>query len=159
MNWKNINQWLISLISKRKELDYLRKFPILSGFTNHELFLFSQMLQERHFKDGEVIYQEQLPLTVIYLILKGAVELTDNYQSIKPIILHKYQFLGIADMYNENKRQGEAIALKDTVLLAFSHLDYFSFIKTNHRTGVKLLNNICQALSHYILAPSKSMQE
>jgi len=160
MQWKNISQWLISLISKRKELDYLRKFSILSGFTNHELYLFSQILQERCFKEGEVIYQEQFPMTVIYLILKGTIELTDNYQnSNKPITLHKYQFLGIADMYNENRRQGEAIAAKDSTLLAFSHLDYYSFIKMNPRTGVKLLDNICRTLSHYILQPFKPVQE
>ncbi len=160
MQWKHIGHWLISFINSPKDLDYLRKFSIFKGFSNYELFLFSQILQERQFKEGEIIYQEQFPLTVIYLITKGAIELTDNYQSSnKPLILHKYQFLGIADMYNENRRQGEAIALKDTTLLAFSHLDYYAFIKSNPTTGVKLLDSICKALSQYILKPNEPIQE
>lgn len=160
MQWKNIGHWLISVINKPKDLDYLRKFSIFKGFSNYELFLFSQILQERHFKEGEIIYQEQFPLTVIYLILSGVVELSDNYQNNgKPIVLHKNQFLGIADMYNENRRQGEAIAVKDTTLLAFSHLDYFAFIKANPSTGIKLLNNICGSLSLYILKPGDPAKE
>jgi signal-transduction protein with cAMP-binding, CBS, and nucleotidyltransferase domain len=160
MNWKNIGQWIISLIINRSNLDYLRKFPILNGFSTHELFLFSQIIQERHFKEGEIIYQEQFPLAVVYLISKGAIELTENYQSSSvPTVLHKHQFLGVVDMYNENRRQGEAIAIKDSTLLAVSHLDFSSFIKTNPSTGVKLLNNICQALSHYIFQQTKPIEE
>ena len=160
MQWKTISQWLLSLITNRKDLDYLRKFPILNGFTSHELFLFSQIVQERRFKEGEIIYQEQFPLAVIYLIASGAIELTDDYQRMNsPYILRKHQFLGVIDMYNENRRKGEAIAIKPTILLAVSHLDYESFIRFNPKAGVKLLNNICKALSHYIVQLDKPKED
>jgi len=160
MNWKNIGQWLVSLIVNSHDLDYLRKFPVLKGFSNHELYLFAQIVQERHFKEGELVYQEQFPLAVIYLISKGAVELTTDYHSSTgPVVLYKHQFLGIVDMYNENRRLSEAIAIKDTTLLAVSHLDFASFVKTNPAAGVKLLGNICQALSHYIFQQNKPIEE
>jgi hypothetical protein len=57
-------------------------------------------------------------------------------------------------MYNENKRKGEAKATKDSTLLAISHLDFQTFIKANPKTGLKLLNNICKSLSHFIIHKS-----
>jgi signal-transduction protein with cAMP-binding, CBS, and nucleotidyltransferase domain len=144
MTWNDIKQWIKSLLNKRKELEYLTHFPILDGFTRHELFLFSQIVQDRQFKQGEFVYREQYPLAVIFLIGKGSVEVRED--NAKPLILKKNQFIGIVDMYNENRRKGEARTLRDSTLYAISHLDFQAFIKINPRTGVKLLNNICLAL-------------
>jgi signal-transduction protein with cAMP-binding, CBS, and nucleotidyltransferase domain len=145
------NKWLKSLLGLNKELDELRKFPILKDFSYHELSLFQNIIQERSFKEGEYLYREQYPLAVIYLIKKGAIEVKDNYHCTDtPVVLTKHQFLGIVDMYNKNRRQGEAKAIKDSTLLAISYIDYENFITHNPRTGVKLLNNICKVLSHFI---------
>jgi CRP-like cAMP-binding protein len=146
-----LKQWISSHLVSKDNLVYLLKFPLLKDFTRHELFLFFQNIQERNFKEGEIIYQEQFPLAVIYLIASGIIEIKENQANQeKSLILHKHQFFGIIDMFTENKRKGEAKALKDSVLLAVSHPDFQSFIKDNPRTGIKLLKNICQSLSHTI---------
>jgi signal-transduction protein with cAMP-binding, CBS, and nucleotidyltransferase domain len=153
MNWNLLKQWLLALSRKHDNYDYLSKFPILSGFSKHELFLFAQIVQERVFKEGEEIYQDQSPLAVLYLIKSGTVQIREEKEGQNRLLLrHRHQFIGIVDMYNDSKRHGDATALKDTVLLAVSHLDFQAFLKNNTSTGVKLLNNICKALSHYIIS-------
>jgi len=160
MFWTEVKLWFSTLLIKRSKLDYLRKFPILNDFTDHELFLFSQIVQERSFKEGELVYQEEFPLAVIYLVLKGAIELKDSsHEQVNSIILNTHQFLGIIDLYTENKRKGEARAIKDSIILAVSHLDFMTFIRTNPKTGVKLMNNICRALSHTIYEMQNSVAE
>jgi len=159
MELLSFKSWIKSLLVKPDRYAYLKKYPILAGFTQYELFLLSQILQERKFKENEVVYGAQNPLAVIYLIASGSIEIdeTANGQNIKTT-LHKHQFLGIIDMYNENRRKGIARAVKDSTLLAVSHLDFQAFIKANPKTGVKLLNNICAALSHYIVNQSFSRE-
>lgn len=152
MPWNRFKLWFTSKLTGRSKYDYLRKFPILNDFTNHELFLFNQIVQERRFKEGELIYQEEFPLAVIYLISEGAIELKDNTDDQEPaVILDKNQFLGIVDMYTEIRRKGDAIALKNTKLLAISHLDFDAFVRLNPHTGAKLLKNACRILSRRII--------
>ncbi len=155
MDLQSIINRLRAVFIKPDRFDYLKKFPILDGFSRHELFLLSQILQERKFMAGEIVYDAQYPLAVIYLIAGGSIEIVEGDNELqKNVVLHKHQFLGIIDMYNENRRKGIARAVKDSTLLAVSHLDFQAFIKANPKTGVKLLNNICAALSHYIVNQS-----
>lgn len=148
MFWTTIKNWLDVHMHGLSKYDYLRKFPLLCDFTNLELFLFSQIVQTRKFKKGEIVYQEEFPLAVIYLILDGAIELKEGSDNnANTLILEKYQILGVIDLYTENRRKGVARASKDSVLLAVSHLGFNSFIKSNPKTGIKLLNNICRIIS------------
>lgn len=148
MFWIKIKNWLDVHLHSQNRYDYLRKFPLLCDFTNLELFLFSQIVQTRNFKQGEFVYQEEFPLAVIYLILDGAIELKEGSdRNAQIILLEKYQLLGIIDLYTENRRKGIATAAKDSVLLAVSHLGFHSFIKSNPKTGIKLLTNICRIIS------------
>jgi CRP-like cAMP-binding protein len=151
MNCKKLHLVLKSLFFNPKDFDVLRKFPIFHDYTNHELYLFSQIVHERHFKEGEIIYQEQFPLAVIYLIKSGFIDIINNPEDPSDhVVLHKHQFYGIVDMYNEKRRKGLARAKTDSVLLAVSNIDFQSFIKANPKAGVKLMTNICRSLSHFI---------
>lgn len=148
---KNIAAYLKDVLLNHKELGYLRKFPILSDLTSHELYLFSQIIHERSFNEGETVYQEQYPLAVVYLILSGIIEIiNDPDDHIDNILLHKHQFYGIIDMYNEKRRKGIAVAKTDSKLLAISNIDFQTFIVSNPRAGVKLMSNICKSLSKYV---------
>lgn len=159
MNWQKLINWLKALLGSHKELDYLRKFSLLKDFTGRELYLFSQLLHHRNYKEGEFLYKEDYPLAVIYLILKGEIEVHDNQASnISNVLLHHHQFLGIVDMYNENRRNGSAKAMRDSEVLALSRQDFHDFIKKNPHTGVKMMDNIASILSRYIAQMSKPLE-
>jgi signal-transduction protein with cAMP-binding, CBS, and nucleotidyltransferase domain len=146
-------QWNSYLHTKKDRFAYLRNFPILKDFNTFELYLFSQIINERNYKENEFVYLHESPLEVLYLILSGSIEITDYFKDTgKAILLDEYQFLGIIELFNDNKRKGDAKAKSDSVLLAISHLDFKTFIKNNPRTGTKLLNNICLALSNIAIS-------
>lgn len=150
MIWHKVIKWVKSNFFNHSKYDYLRKFSMLIGLTDYELHLFSQIVHERKFKSGEVIYQEQFPLAVIYLIFSGSIEVkNDSVNNPEAVTLHKHQFYGIIDMYNEKRRMGQAIAKTDAILLAVSNVDFKAFINANPRTGVKIMNNICKSLSNH----------
>jgi CRP-like cAMP-binding protein len=151
--------YLKNFLFSHKELDYLRKFPILEGMTSHELYLFNQITHERIFKEGEIVYQEQFPLAVVYLILSGIIEIVNNPDDPDDnILLHKHQFYGIIDMYNEKRRKGIAIAKTDSKLIAISNIDFQTFLRSNPRAGVKLMSNICKSLSKYVFLSQTGKQ-
>lgn len=157
MLWIKLKKWLDAFLHGKSKLEYLRSFPLLCDFSNLELFLFEQIVQTRHFKKGEFVYLEEFPLAVIYLVLDGAIEVKEGSdKNAKTIVLEKHQLLGIIDLYTENRRKGVAYAFKDSTLLAVSHLDFNAFIKSNPKTGIKLLNNICRILSCYYVEMQSS---
>ena len=151
MDMHKLGTWLLSIFNKRTDISYLQKFPVLKCLKYHELHLFSQLLHERHYSEGEFIYKEDYPLAIIFLVLKGQVEVHESLNPDQtPLLLSRYHFLGIVDMYNQNKRKGTARAIKDSTLLAISRQDFEDFLFANPKTGVKILNNVCHSLSHYI---------
>lgn len=151
MNRQKLKLWLKALWGSHPELDYLRKFSLLKDFKGRELYLFSQLLHKRQYKAEEFLYREDYPLAVIYLILRGEIEVHENQATnVNNVVLHKHQFLGIVDMYNESRRNGSAKALKDSEVLALSRQDFRDFIKDNPQTGVKLMDNVATILSRYI---------
>jgi CRP/FNR family cyclic AMP-dependent transcriptional regulator len=159
MNWQKLLTWLKRLIGSHSELAYLRKFTLLKDFSDRELYLFSQLLHRREYKAGEFLYREDYPLAVIYLILKGEIDVQDNQASnISNVVLHKHQFLGIVDMYNDSRRNGSAKAMTDSEVLALSRQDFRDFIKSNPHSGVKLMDNIANILSRYIAQTSQTIE-
>ncbi len=159
MNLTNLKQFLVNLFQRKTEWDKLRSYPILKDFTRYELFLFSQMVQERQFKQGEIIYQEQFPLAVIYLIEKGVIDISEDHNGRQNSFeLGRHQIIGMIDIYTEDKRKGRAIAKTDSTLLAISHLDFISFVQANPRTGIKLLNNVCRIVCQFAINLQKRQE-
>lgn len=146
-----LKKYILSFVYNKKELDQLNQFPLFDGLTYHELSLLEHLIQKRIFKQGEYIYKEQFPLATLYLICEGEVDIRNGYHLINESqVLKKNQLMGIIDMFNQGRRTGEAIALKDTTILAISHLDLKNYIQQNPRSGNKILLNICTILSRFI---------
>ncbi len=157
MSWKDIGKWLKSRGKGKDQFKGMRNSAILQDLTEYELFLFSQIVHDRKFTKGESIFEQDVPLAVFYMVSSGEVELQETASTGQSSCrISPNEVLGIIDMYVQNRRLASARATKDTYLQAVSHLDFEFFVKSNPKTGVKLLNNMCRLISRKALSDISS---
>lgn len=148
--YEDLMQWLSGLLKPKVKHENLKKFPLLKDLNVFELSLFRQICHHRHFAADEVLFEVKYPLEMIFLITKGEVEVLGKLQMGKSRIIKKHQHIGIIDMFHEVERSSTAKATVETDVLAVSRTDFLRFIRSNPKTGVKILHNVCLSLSSFI---------
>ncbi|MDD4309280.1 MAG: Crp/Fnr family transcriptional regulator [Candidatus Cloacimonetes bacterium] len=147
---KQIGKWLLTLLHNPNKYAGLRKYSIFKNLNSFELYLLNNHLHLRNYKSGDMLFDKDYPLEVIFFIEKGEILVSGKVNPKQDIVLKKHQFLGMMDMFYENIRSSSAKALSDVKVLAISRYDLMDLINKNPHTGVKILTAVCQSFSHYI---------
>ena len=151
--------WLKNVLHKPSKYAGLRRFSIFKQLSSFELYLLNNFLHHRSFKSGEILFDKDYPLEMIYFIEKGEIALQGKSHPKGYQVLKKNDSLGIMDMYFDNVRSSTAKALSEVSVLAISRYDLLDLIHHNPHIGVKILSGICQAFSHYIFQISSECLE
>lgn len=146
--------WLKTIWKKPDKYADLKKFPVLSELSSFELYLLNNFLHQRKFNKGELLYDKDHPLEVIYFILSGKVEVTGPTHPKGRFIVREFQILGLIDMFKEEIRSSSATALTEVTAYAVSRFDLKDLFNQNPHIGVKMLTAFCQTLSNYIFTIS-----
>ncbi len=152
-------KWLKTIFIKQDKYKSLRHYPIFKELSSFELYLLNNYFHSRSFKTGEVLFDKNYPLEVIYFIEKGEIEIEGPSHPSGKSILKKHQFLGMMDMFHENIRSSKATAITEVEALAISRVDLMDVINKNPKTGVKILSGICRSFSNYIFRISANSEQ
>ena len=147
---KDVFDWLKTIWKKPDKYADLKKFPVLSELSSFELYLLNNFLHKRNFNSGELLYDKDHPLEVIYFIFSGEVEVTGPTYPKGRYVVRELQILGLIDMFKEETRSSSATALTEVTAYAVSRYDLSDFFRQNPNLGVKMLTAFCQTLSNYI---------
>ncbi|MDD2229107.1 MAG: cyclic nucleotide-binding domain-containing protein [Candidatus Cloacimonetes bacterium] len=145
-----IFRWLKSLLFKPDKNAALRRFSIFKKLDSFELYQLNNFLHKRSFKAGELLFDKDYPLEMIFFIEQGEIEVLGNANPRGHSVLKKNQWIGIMDMFHENIRSSSAKALTEVQALAISRFDLNELINKNPHMGVTILTGICESLSKYI---------
>jgi len=109
------------------------------------------MFIDKHYTKDEIIFRENYPSVVIYIVFKGSVKLyTDTSSSEYEVFIGEMKpqmVFGELGIFSEINRQVSAVALEDTHLLAINKTDFINYVKSNPGTGIKLLWNLGRAIT------------
>jgi len=97
-----------------------------------------------------VLFEEGHPLEVLFFIVSGELQVTGKLNPQGSAVLKKHQFIGVKDLFGDNKRSGSATALTDLSVLALTESDFQDLISKNKRLGNKLLKACCEFLASYL---------
>lgn len=149
--WIKIRNFLTIQPSLNEDQLFLKKVSFMKALTNQQIILFARFIQVRHFKKGEFIFKEDYPHVVLYFIKHGEIELLPHRNSSEPLmVLSKYQYVGIEELFLDSRRWSSAVAKTDCTLLGISKFNFKSYVKRNPRAGVKILYGLCSSFSRYI---------
>ena len=146
---RSIFNWALSLLKAKDRFGSLRKFSIFKDLNSFELYLLHQIMNEREYAEGEILFENKFPLELIYFIEKGEVEVFGALQPNGSKLLKKNQYVGLIDMFYENTRNSSARVTQDSVLLAVSQTDLRKFIQDNPSIGNKILSRTCESISKF----------
>ncbi len=127
--------------SDEPQLQYLKGLSLFQKLSTRELRELDELLHERSYQKGEVIFDEGDAGLGLYIVVSGRVRLMSSYaalQKLAPEIIPG-EFFGELALFEEAHRTARALAVEPTQLLALFRTEFFSLLERDRSIGVKIL--------------------
>lgn len=147
------------MLSRKKELSEdgkvlgLKQYDLLKGLRKRELRQINNLLVERRYKKGEVIYKKGYPHTVLYFVAEGDVLIYLEKDGDEIELLHKkpFEHFGEVGLFMDMNRTASARAVEDTILLSLTKKNFNEFVRNSSKIGVKIMSNISAYLCRMLV--------
>lgn len=139
----------------------LGKYSILKSLSKKDRKQLSNLLLERHYQEGELVYRINYPHTVLYFVAEGEIKifLEEDGQDLDLINKKQYEHFGEIGLFLEISRTASARAVKESVLLAMTKKDFDDYIRLNPKAGNRILMEIGSRLCQIIIMNNKRIRE
>jgi CRP-like cAMP-binding protein len=137
-------------IQTEYDFNFFKEMVIFKHFYENEFndFTSSLFISKKYEKD-EMIFKENYPIVVIYIVKSGKIKLYQENDGIRFEIteLIERTMFGEVSLFIDMQRVYSAVAMEDSEIIAINKVDLVNYIKYNHGTGVKLLWNLAEYIS------------
>ncbi len=139
-----------------KRILFLHTIPLFSDVVGPDLHLISSIVEEKNYKEGEVIFEKNDPGNALYIIEKGVVRIAVD-QEHKQIIalLHERDSFGEMSIIDHEPRSAGAIAEKDSHLLMISSDNFKELILSRPQISLAVMKNISLRLRDTLIKLEK----
>jgi len=144
----------------KPEIKEFKNYQLLEGLSNRALFQIKNLLLERNYKKGELVFKKGYPQVVLYFVAKGDIKIYLDNDGEEIELIHKkhYEHFGEMALVLDSTRTASARAEEDSVLLAMTSKDFKDFVNKNPKDGIKLLFNISKYLSEILNRSNKKLE-
>ena len=144
--------------------DFLVHIPIFSNLTRRELKKTALIIHERHYHQGEVMFQMGHPGAAMFIIKTGTVEIIipPKEESDNPIVLAELKsgsFLGELALLDDSPRSAAAVVSEDSIAYAFFRSDLNRLIDSDPAIGSKILKELALIIGQRLKATNKQFQQ
>jgi signal-transduction protein with cAMP-binding, CBS, and nucleotidyltransferase domain len=121
-------------------MEFLKKVPTFSNMPGKTIMEVAELLKERRFKSGEVVFKQgwegYLPVCII---AQGKVSMMDKEKEL--FQLGKFSIFGDFEDTVTNKRLNEVVAIEESVIYEVEKVKLLEMTKQNH-TVIQVLINL-----------------
>lgn len=140
---------------------------LFENLSPRELVFVQDIIHARNYRPGEVIFSQGEAGVGMYIIVKGAVNMTvedlhssENANRVFVTRLGQSDFFGeIALVEKNSRRTATATAVDEVTLLGFFKPDLYEIIDRNPRTGVKIVTRLAEVLGRRLRETAESFSE
>ena len=134
--------------SNNKSVEILRKLDVFSDLTFREALELDELLHERVYEKGEIIFEEGDIGHGIFVVVSGKVRVDASSELLKETLLEfgPGEMLGELTLFEEAPRFATAIAAERTVIVALLRAEFSSLLTRNSKLGVKVLVRLSRTL-------------
>src|ERR1700722_7162043 len=131
-----------------QKIEALKNIPIFHQLTRNELLEVDELLHERTFEKGEIIFEKGEIGHGIYIILSGKVRVNPCPELPHSAILELAtgDLIGELSLFDETPRLATLVAAERTVTAALFQSEFSSLLTTNKNIGVKVLTEITRII-------------
>jgi len=148
---------LFATPASRKSVETLRNLDVFSDLTFSEALEVNELLHERIYEKGEVLFQEGDIGHGIFVVVSGKVRVDPSRAALKDAVLEfgPGEMLGELTLFEEAPRFASAVAMERTVMVALFRAEFSSLLTRNTKIGVKVLvrlsTTLCRRVRHLLL--------
>jgi CRP-like cAMP-binding protein len=137
--WETLKKWHKSTPEMNK-IHFLKTVPFFGELSNWQLKKVSEIIFDRSYEQGEMIFEQGQPGAALFLIEEGRVnvEIMVQGQSLDLAVLEKGSFFGEMALLDESPRSASARALEPTRTLALYRSDLHRLIHSDPQTACQI---------------------
>ena len=147
----------------REVIDYnfYRSVMLFENLTDKEISLIANLTITKVYKQDEMVYKENHPQVVIYIVKSGRVLLHIDlpHLEFKLAVVMPNSHFGEIGLFHDVNRISTATAMEDTELIAIKKSDLKQLILQNPATGIKLLYNFGRSVTMRLVETSKLIRQ
>lgn len=143
---------LFGTSADRKSVETLRKLDVFRDLTFKETLELDELLQERVYEKGEIIFEKGDTGNGIFVVVSGKVRADPSHELLKDAVLEfgPGEMLGELTMFEEAPRLATVVAMERTVMVALLRAEFYSLLTRNTKIGVKILVRLSSTMSRRI---------
>ena len=132
-----------------QKVEMLKNIPIFQELTRKELLEVDELLHERVYEQGEIIFEEGESGHGIFIIVSGKVRADPSHKLLKNAVLDfgPGELVGELSLFDQAPRTANVVAVERTVTVALFQAEFYSLLLKNKNVGVKVLVEIARTLS------------
>ena len=134
--WETLKRWKRSS-PEMDRIQFLKTVPFFNELSSWQLRRVSEIVFERSYEPGELIFEQDQPGAALFLIIEGqvAVEMYLDHEPTTLAVLEKGAFFGEMALLDESPRSASARCLERTHTLALYRNDLSRLIQTDPQTA------------------------
>jgi CRP/FNR family cyclic AMP-dependent transcriptional regulator len=131
--------------SRLQELRAMRLFKELSA---RELREADELLHERNYQPGEIIFDEGDVGLGLFIVVSGRVKACSSHAPLQQLAPEFCcgDFFGELSLFDESLRTGRVMAVEPSRVVALFRTEFFSLLERNKSIGVKILFELSRAV-------------
>ena len=138
--------------ASRERVELLRKLDVFRDLTFKEVLELDELLHERVYEKGEMIFEEGDIGHGIFVVVSGKVRVDPSHELLKNAVLEfgPGEMLGELTLFEEAPRFATVVALEKTVMVALLRAEFSSLLIKNTKIGVKVLVRLSSTMSRRV---------
>lgn len=145
------------MLSTIDKVLFLQQVEIFGDLSKEALHLISELVLEKDFNSGEVIFEQGAPSDTIYLIKSGMVQLTSSGKPL--MVLKEKDHLGLWSVLAEQPTLVTASALEDGLLLKINRDDFFVLLSDYPEINQSLVKGMALQIQRYLQQLGKDLRQ
>ena len=127
----------------------LRNLDVFRDLTFKEALELDELLHERVYEKGEIVFEEGDIGHGIFVLVSGKVRVVPSQQLLKNAVLEfgPGEMLGELSLFEEAPRLASVVAVERTVMVALFRAEFSSLLTKNTKIGVKVLVRLSTTMS------------
>ncbi len=136
---------------------FLKEVEIFRELSAEALHLISDLILEKDFNSGEVIFQEGAPSNTLYLLWSGSIQLTSLGKPV--MVLKEKDHLGTWSVLAEQPTLVTATALEDSLLLKINRDAFFELLSDYSEINQSLVKGMALQIQNYLKQLGKDITQ
>jgi CRP-like cAMP-binding protein len=126
----------------------LRQLDVFCDLTFREALEVDELLHERVYEKGEIIFEEGDIGHGIFIVVSGKARVDPSREILKDAVLEfgPGEMLGELTLFEEAPRFATVVAMERTVMVALLRAEFSSLLTRNTKIGVKVLVRLSTTL-------------